>query len=72
MKEQSNESALKDRDFTLIIDKSGLMTTPDTAAGTRWQGAHEVTQGLAASKRFSCRAWISTRRTLGVFGDSGL
>ena len=29
---------MSDRDYTLIIDKSGSMSTPDQAGGrTRWQ-----------------------------------
>lgn len=40
--------SLKDRDYTLIIDKSGSMSTPDQRAGrTRWQEAQESTLALA-------------------------
>lgn len=39
--------ALKDRDFTIIIDKSGSMQTNDTPNGTRWHAAYETTLGLA-------------------------
>jgi uncharacterized protein with von Willebrand factor type A (vWA) domain len=39
---------LKDRDYTLILDKSGSMSTPDQAGGmTRWHAAHESTLALA-------------------------
>ncbi|MEI6430311.1 MAG: VWA domain-containing protein [Pseudanabaena sp. ELA607] len=39
---------MKDRDYTLIIDKSGSMSTPDQAGGrTRWQVAEESTTALA-------------------------
>lgn len=38
---------LKDRDYTLIIDKSGSMATNDTTSGTRWKAAQEATLGLA-------------------------
>lgn len=39
---------MKDRDYTLIIDKSGSMSTPDQAGGkTRWQTAQESTLSLA-------------------------
>lgn len=39
---------MKDRDYTLIIDKSGSMSTPDQPGGrTRWQAAQESTLALA-------------------------
>jgi uncharacterized protein with von Willebrand factor type A (vWA) domain len=39
---------LQDRDYTLIIDKSGSMSTPDQRGGrTRWQEAQESTLALA-------------------------
>jgi uncharacterized protein with von Willebrand factor type A (vWA) domain len=39
---------LKDRDYTLIIDKSGSMSTPDQRGGrTRWQEVQESTLALA-------------------------
>lgn len=39
---------VKDRDYTLIIDKSGSMSTPDQRGGrTRWQEAQESTLALA-------------------------
>ena len=39
---------LKDRDYTLIIDKSGSMSSPDQRGGrTRWEEAQESTQALA-------------------------
>ncbi|NJO40459.1 MAG: VWA domain-containing protein [Cyanobacteria bacterium CRU_2_1] len=39
---------LKDRDYTLIIDKSGSMSTPDQRGGrTRWQEAQESTLAVA-------------------------
>jgi uncharacterized protein YegL len=39
---------MSDRDYTLIIDKSGSMSTPDQASGrTRWQIAQESTIALA-------------------------
>lgn len=39
---------MKDRDYTLIIDKSGSMSTPDQRSGrTRWQEAQESTIALA-------------------------
>ena len=39
---------MSDRDYTLIIDKSGSMSTPDQAGGrTRWQIAQESTIALA-------------------------
>jgi uncharacterized protein with von Willebrand factor type A (vWA) domain len=39
---------LKDRDYTLIIDKSGSMSTPDQRGNrTRWQEAQESTLALA-------------------------
>ena len=39
---------MEDRDFTLIIDKSGSMSTPDQVGGrSRWQLAQESTLALA-------------------------
>jgi len=39
---------LQDRDYTLIIDKSGSMSTPDQAGGrSRWDSAQESTLALA-------------------------
>ncbi|MDZ8054198.1 MAG: vWA domain-containing protein [Aulosira sp. ZfuVER01] len=39
---------MSDRDYTLIIDKSGSMSTPDQAGGrTRWDIAQESTLALA-------------------------
>lgn len=39
---------MKDRDYTLIIDKSGSMSTPDQRGGRdRWQEAQESTLALA-------------------------
>jgi uncharacterized protein with von Willebrand factor type A (vWA) domain len=42
-------TALAGRDYTLIIDKSGSMMTPDQAGGrSRWVAAQESTLALAA------------------------
>lgn len=39
---------MENRDFTLIIDKSGSMSTPDQPGGmSRWQAAQESTLALA-------------------------
>lgn len=39
---------MKDRDYTLILDKSGSMSTPDQPGGrSRWQAAEESTLALA-------------------------
>ena len=39
---------MQDRDYTLIIDKSGSMSTPDQGDGrTRWQAVQECTLALA-------------------------
>lgn len=39
---------VENRDYTLIIDKSGSMSTPDQPGGkTRWQAAQESTLALA-------------------------
>jgi uncharacterized protein with von Willebrand factor type A (vWA) domain len=39
---------LKDRDYTLILDKSGSMSTPDQRGGmSRWEAAQESTLALA-------------------------
>jgi uncharacterized protein with von Willebrand factor type A (vWA) domain len=41
-------SIVQDRDYTLIIDKSGSMSTPDQSGGrSRWQAAQESTLALA-------------------------
>jgi uncharacterized protein with von Willebrand factor type A (vWA) domain len=40
--------SLENRDYTLIIDKSGSMSTPDQRGGrSRWEGAQESTLALA-------------------------
>jgi uncharacterized protein with von Willebrand factor type A (vWA) domain len=42
-------SSLADRDYTIIIDKSGSMMTTDQPGGrSRWSGAQESTLALAA------------------------
>jgi hypothetical protein len=39
---------VQDRDYTLVIDKSGSMSTPDQAGGrSRWDAAQESTLALA-------------------------
>lgn len=43
----STEAQLKDRDYTLILDKSGSMGEHDTPKGSRWDYAQEATMGLA-------------------------
>lgn len=41
-------SIVQERDYTLIIDKSGSMSTPDQSGGrSRWQAAQESTLALA-------------------------
>jgi len=41
-------SLVENRDYTLIIDKSGSMSTPDQRGGrSRWEGAQESTLALA-------------------------
>lgn len=43
-----NTESLKDRDYYLIIDKSGSMSTPDTKNGkSRWDYARESTEAIA-------------------------
>lgn len=45
----SNAAMLKDRDYTLIIDKSGSMSIQDRPGGrSRWQEAQESTRALAS------------------------
>jgi uncharacterized protein with von Willebrand factor type A (vWA) domain len=40
--------SIKDRDYTLILDKSGSMSIPDQRGGkTRWQEMQETTMALA-------------------------
>ena len=44
----NNGSLVEDRDYTLIIDKSGSMSTGDQPGGkTRWEAAQESTLALA-------------------------
>lgn len=44
----TNPSLIENRDYTLIIDKSGSMTTGDQVGGkTRWEAAQESTLALA-------------------------
>ncbi len=44
----SEGSIVEERDYTLIIDKSGSMSAPDKAAGkSRWEVAQESTLALA-------------------------
>jgi uncharacterized protein with von Willebrand factor type A (vWA) domain len=44
-----NQIMLENRDYTLIIDKSGSMATPDQNGGkSRWQSAQESTLALAS------------------------
>jgi uncharacterized protein with von Willebrand factor type A (vWA) domain len=38
---------LKDRDYILILDKSGSMSTPDQGGKSRWEAAQESTLALA-------------------------
>lgn len=38
---------LKNRDYTLIIDKSGSMQTPDVNGRSRWEAIKETTQAFA-------------------------
>lgn len=48
MEQQSQANMMSDRDYTLIIDKSGSMSTPDQAGGrSRWDTAQESTLALA-------------------------
>jgi uncharacterized protein with von Willebrand factor type A (vWA) domain len=48
MKQQSKGNMMSDRDYTLILDKSGSMSTPDQAGGrSRWDIAQESTLALA-------------------------
>jgi Mg-chelatase subunit ChlD len=39
---------LQNRDFTVVIDRSGSMLTSDTSSGTRWKAAKEGTFALAS------------------------
>lgn len=46
--ESANLDALKDRDFVLVVDKSGSMTASDTPTGqSRWDYAKESTFAIA-------------------------
>ncbi|MBD2777557.1 hypothetical protein [Iningainema tapete] len=48
MKTLTVPETLKNRDYTLIIDKSSSMSTPDQRNGrTRWEEVQESTLGLA-------------------------
>lgn len=45
---QPKETMMSDRDYTLILDKSGSMSTPDQVGGrSRWEIAQESTLALA-------------------------
>ena len=45
---QMSDSILKDRDYTLILDKSGSMSAPDAPGGkSRWELAQESTLAVA-------------------------
>lgn len=55
---------LQDRDYTLIIDKSGSMSTPDQAGGrSRWDTAQESTLAIARK----CEQFDPDGMTLYVF-----
>lgn len=55
---------LQDRDYTLIIDKSGSMSTPDQAGGrSRWDAAQESTLAIARK----CEQFDPDGMTLYVF-----
>ena len=57
---------LADRDYTLIIDKSGSMAQTDQVGGrSRWAAAREGSQALAAK----CEALDADGMTLYVFGS---
>ena len=57
---------LNDRDYTLILDKSGSMSTKDQPGGrTRWAAARESAQALAAK----CEQLDPDGLTLYVFGS---
>ncbi len=57
---------LADRDYTLIIDKSGSMAQTDQVGGrSRWAAAREGSQALAAK----CEALDADGLTLYVFGS---
>jgi uncharacterized protein with von Willebrand factor type A (vWA) domain len=57
---------LANRDYTLIIDKSGSMAQKDQAGGrSRWAAAREGSQALAAK----CEALDPDGMTLYVFGS---
>ena len=43
----TNDSIVTNRDYTLIIDKSGSLTTDDGSGKTRWELAQESTIALA-------------------------
>ncbi|HVJ93173.1 MAG TPA: VWA domain-containing protein, partial [Labilithrix sp.] len=57
---------LENRDYTLIVDKSGSMSTKDQPGGmSRWAAARESTQALAAK----CEELDPDGLTLYVFGS---
>lgn len=61
-----NEAALKDRDFTIIVDKSGSMQANDMPSGTRWKAAYETTLGLA----HKCHAYDPDGLTFYAFNSN--
>lgn len=57
---------IRDRDYTLIIDKSGSMSTPDRPGGkTRWEAAQESTLALAKT----CEQFDSDGITVYLFSS---
>ncbi len=57
---------LNDRDYTLILDKSGSMSTKDQPGGrSRWAAARESAQALAVK----CEELDADGLTLYVFGS---
>ncbi len=59
-------STLNDRDYTLILDKSGSMSTRDQTGGrSRWAVARESAQALAAK----CEDFDADGLTLYLFGS---
>lgn len=77
---------MEERDYTLIIDKSGSMSTPDQAGGrSRWETAQESTLALARkceqfdpdgitlyvfSSRFKCYDNVTSSKVAQIFQEN--
>ena len=61
-----NTSKMENRDFVVVIDKSGSMDTPDVNGKTRWDAAREQAESIARK----CSKYDSDGITLYFFDGS--